>query len=108
MTIHGVLSREPQPGQLLPDARLAEPGQRDLAASASPRLRGLAGVGDGRHNGYILMGSLGIFLFISSLFMLGHSHNHISALHFTLLCRALHIVAHQTLKTIFPVIVAST
>ena len=50
VTLHGVLSRQPQPGQLLPDARLAKPGQRDLTPGAASRLRGLAGVGHGGHD----------------------------------------------------------
>ena len=53
MTLHGVLSREPQPGQLLADARLAKPGQRDLAPGAAPSLRGLAGVGHSGHDGML-------------------------------------------------------
>ena len=50
VTVNSGLSREPEPGQLLSDARLAKPGQRDLTPGAASRLRGLAGVGHCGHD----------------------------------------------------------
>ena len=104
VTINSCLSWEPQPGQLLSDARLAKPGQRDLAASA-PRLRGLAGVGHGRHNVDCIFISLGVYITVHAG-PLSQSHLCSPALHSPLSSTSHR--CHQTLKAIFPVIVAST
>ena len=49
VAVHCVLPGEPEPGQLLPDARLAEPGQRDLPPRAAG-LGWLAGAVGGGHD----------------------------------------------------------